>query len=95
MASGIITNIAKKIFLKSLTHLRTGSLEIVCPEDTYCFGQSGVSQEKDPLHAVIAVHDERFFSRALLAGDVGVGEAYMDGDWSTPDMVAVVQSPSM
>jgi len=91
MASGITTNIAKKIFLKSLTHLRTGSLEIVCPEDTYCFGQSGVTQEKDPLHAVIAVHDERFFRRALLAGDVGVGEAYMDGDWSTPDMVAVVR----
>ncbi len=91
MASGIITNIAKKIFLKGLAGLRVGSLEIVCPGDTYSFGQSGASQEKDPLHAVIAVHDERFFRRALLAGDVGVGEAYMDGDWSTPDLVAVVR----
>ena len=63
-----------------------GYLEVVCPEYTYSFGQS-----HDPLHAVIAVHDERFFLRALLAGDVGVGEAYMDGDWSTPDLVAVVR----
>src|SRR5579871_3583675 len=91
MASGITTNIAKKIFLKSLAGLRVGSLEIVCPEDTHCFGQSGASVDKDSPRAVIAVHDERFFLRALLAGDVGIGEAYLDGDWSTPDLVAVVR----
>ncbi len=91
MATGIITNIAKKIFLKSLAGLRVGSLEIVCPEDTYSFGQSRASVQKESLHAVIAVHDERFFLRALLAGDVGIGEAYMDGDWSTPDLIAVVR----
>ncbi len=86
MASRITTNIAKKIFLKTLGGLRVGYLEVVCPEDTYCFGQS-----HHPLHAVMAVHNESFFLRALLAGDVGIGEAYMDGDWSTPDLVAVVQ----
>jgi cyclopropane-fatty-acyl-phospholipid synthase len=86
MASGITTNIAKKIFLKTLAGLQVGYLEVVCPEYTYCFGQS-----HDPLRAVIAVHDEQFFPRALLAGDVGIGEAYMDGDWSTPDLVAVVR----
>lgn len=91
MASGVTTNIAKKVFLKSLTGLRFGSLEIVCPEDTYCFGQSGSDAEKDQLRAVIAVQDERFFTRALLAGDIGVGESYMEGDWSTPDLVAVVR----
>jgi len=88
--------IAKKIFLKSLVGLRSGSLEIVCPEGTSCFGQSRIregqeKEEKDSLHAVVAVHNDRFFLRALLAGDVGIGEAYMDGDWSTPDLVAVVR----
>ncbi len=86
MAGGITKTIAKKIFLKTLDGLQVGYLEVVCPEYTYCFGQS-----YDPLHAVIAVHDERFFQRALLAGDVGIGESYMDGDWSTPDLVAVVR----
>ncbi len=86
MASGITKTIAKKIFLKTLDGLPVGYVEVVCPEYTYCFGQS-----YDPLHAVIAVHDERFFQRALLAGDVGIGESYMDGDWSTPDLVAVVR----
>ena len=79
MASGITTNIAKRIFLKTLAGLRVGYLEVVCPEYTYSFGQS-----HDPLQAVIAVHEERFFLRALLAGHVGIGEAYMDGDWSDP-----------
>jgi cyclopropane-fatty-acyl-phospholipid synthase len=91
MAGGITTTIAKKIFLKTLARLQVGYLEVVCPEYTYCFGKSGGGREKDPLHAVIAVHEERFFRRALLAGDVGIGEAYMDGDWSTPDLVAVVR----
>ncbi|MGC2184292.1 MAG: cyclopropane-fatty-acyl-phospholipid synthase family protein [Terriglobales bacterium] len=86
MASRLVTKLAKKTFLKTLAGLRVGYLEVVCPEDTYCFGQL-----QDPLHAVLAVHDDRFFLRALLAGDVGVGEAYMDGDWSTPDLVAVVR----
>ena len=86
MASRLATNLAKKIFLKTLAGLQGGCLEVVCPDGTYTFGQS-----QDPLHAVVAVHDDRFFLRALLAGDVGVGEAYMDGDWSTPDLVAVVR----
>ena len=86
MASGIAASLAKKIFLKTLAGLRVGCLETVRPEDTYCFGDS-----QHPLHAVVAVHDERFFLHALLAGDVGIGEAYMDGDWSTPDLVAVVR----
>jgi cyclopropane-fatty-acyl-phospholipid synthase len=86
MASAITANLAKKIFLKTLAGLRVGYLEIVCPEGTYSFGQL-----QHPLHAVVAVNNERFFLRALLAGDVGIGEAYMDGDWSTPDLVAVVR----
>lgn len=86
MASGLNAKIAKSIFLKTLAGLRVGSLELVGPEATYRFGA-----QDDALHAVVAVHDDRFFVRALLAGDIGIGEAYMEGDWSTPDLVAVVR----
>ena len=78
--------VAKKIFLKTLAGLRVGGLELVCPEATYQFGDLS-----DPLRAVVAVHDDQFFRHALLAGDIGIGEAYMQGDWSTPDLVAVVR----
>jgi cyclopropane-fatty-acyl-phospholipid synthase len=30
----------------------------------------------------IRVHDDRFFQRVLASGDLGLGESYMDGDWS-------------
>lgn len=37
------------------------------------------------------MHDERTFARALFGGEIGFGEAYMDGDWSSPDPVAVLR----
>jgi cyclopropane-fatty-acyl-phospholipid synthase len=97
MASGVTAKVAKNIFLKTLAGLRVGNLELVCPEATYRFGAPRLDQELDQekdsdlLHAVVAVHDDGFFLRALLAGDIGVGEAYMAGEWSTPDLVAVVR----
>jgi len=86
MGNGLVTNLAKKIFLNTLEHTSGGYLELVCPRETYHFGEP-----HSPLHAVLAVHDERFFQRAVLGGDTGVGEAYVDGDWSTPDLVSMVR----
>jgi cyclopropane-fatty-acyl-phospholipid synthase len=77
---------AKKLFFDSLANLRGGFLEIVCPEETYTFGQAAAE-----LHAMVVVHDERFFMRALTGADIGMGESYMDGDWTTPDLVALVR----
>jgi cyclopropane-fatty-acyl-phospholipid synthase len=77
---------AKKLFFRSLEDIRGGFLEIVCPEETYAFGEPDA-----PLHAMAVIHDERFFVRALTGADVGIGESYMDGDWTTPDLVALVR----
>jgi len=41
--------------------------------------------------AFVDVHDYRFVERALAGGDVGFGEAYIDGDWSTPDLTSVLE----
>jgi len=77
---------AKKLFLKSLENLEHGFLELVCPEATHCFGDP-----RAELRAMAVVHDERFFLRALTGADVGIGESYMDGDWTSPDLVSVVR----
>ena len=76
----------KKLFLKMLQRLRGGRLELVCPDATYEFGDP-----TSDLHARLIVHHERFFARAILHGDMGMGEAYMDGDWSSPDLVLLVR----
>lgn len=77
---------AQGLFLKSLEGLRGGSLEMRCGSRTYSFGEPDA-----PLRASVAVHHPRLFTRALLHGDTGLGEAYMDGDWTSPDPVAVVR----
>ncbi len=77
---------ARRIFLKSLESLPEGFLEIVCHDKTYAFGDPEAS-----LRSLIEVRSDRFFVRALLGGDTGMGESYMDGDWSSPDVVSAVR----
>jgi cyclopropane-fatty-acyl-phospholipid synthase len=81
-----VTNRARKIFFESLRDLRGGFLEIVCPDETFTFGEADAE-----LRAMAVIHDERFFVRALTGADIGMGESYMDGDWTTPDLVALVR----
>src|ERR1700732_3228522 len=81
-----LQNRAKTLFLRSLQNLKGGFLEIVCPDDTYTFGEADAE-----LRAMAVIHDERFFMRALTGADIGIGESYMDGDWTTPDLVSLVR----
>src|SRR5271165_2277671 len=76
----------KTLFLKSLRNIRHGWLEVISGGESWQFGDP-----LSPLRASIFIHDERFFRRAVLGGDVGMGESWMDGDWSSPDLVSVVR----
>ncbi len=40
---------------------------------------------------MVVVHHERFFLRALLGADVGIGESYVDGDWTSPEPADVIR----
>jgi cyclopropane-fatty-acyl-phospholipid synthase len=82
----ILRSTAKKLFLSTLEGLRGGSLELILPDRTLTFGDV-----RSELSTQLLVHRERFFARALLGGDTAIGEAYMDGDWSTPDLVSLMR----
>lgn len=43
------------------------------------------------LHARLVIHRWRFLKRVLVGGDLGFAEAFMDGDWSTPDLTALLE----
>lgn len=77
---------AHKLVLRMLEGLQEGNLELIWKNQTYRFGNPS-----SDLRAVVAVHDERFFERALFSGDIGLGESYMQGEWSSPDLVSVVR----
>ena len=40
--------------------------------------------------AVIRVLRTEFFSKCFWSGDIGFAEAFIDGDWETPDLAAVI-----
>ena len=40
--------------------------------------------------AVLVLHKWRAVRRLMLEGDVGFAESYMDGDWSSPDLTALI-----
>jgi cyclopropane-fatty-acyl-phospholipid synthase len=82
----IFTPTTKKLFLSMLEGIQGGSLELVLPDRTLTFGDG-----QSELSAQLVVHRERFFARALLGGDTAIGEAYMEGDWSTPDLVSLMR----
>ena len=79
------TRWARTVFLSALEGVRGGQLTLECPDRTYAFGSPG------ELDGTLVVRNERFFLRALTGSDIGIGEAFMDGDWTTPDPVPLAR----
>ena len=62
--------------------IRRGSLDVVLPD-----GRRLVFRGTEPgPFATMIVKDYRFAWRALRGGDIGVAEAYLRGEWETPDL---------
>jgi cyclopropane-fatty-acyl-phospholipid synthase len=85
-ASTWLDHQARRVFFAAAAQIRHGHLEIVCPDRTYAFGTPGSGPA-----GMLCVHDERLFRRALTGGDLALGEAFMDGDFSSPDLVALLR----
>ena len=70
-----------------LFRTKSGELTFVLPDGTELLFKT---EGEGPV-ARINVHNFRFVNRALAGGDVAFAESYMDGDWSTPDLTAVLR----
>ena len=80
-------DLALKIISRTLRGIREGFLELHTPDGArHQFGDSSAT-----LRACIDVHDQRFFSRVLWGGNDAAGDSFVDGDWSSPDLVAVIR----
>lgn len=62
-----------------------GRLTIELPDGSRMLYGSGEGPE-----AVMRVNNRDFFRKCALFGDVGFGESYVDGDWDSPDVTAVI-----
>jgi cyclopropane-fatty-acyl-phospholipid synthase len=79
---------SRKLLLRLLDQLDADALELHLPDGSRAnFGAS----TREELPAVIRVRSEEFFRRVLLHGEIGFGEAFMAGDWDSPDVTRVIR----
>ncbi|MEX2551128.1 MAG: cyclopropane-fatty-acyl-phospholipid synthase family protein [Nitriliruptoraceae bacterium] len=78
---------AQHTVAEMLAQLVVGNVEVVLPDGRRrTFGDTG-----SELSSRIHVHDWRFFTRLLHGATVGVGESYMQGEWSSSDLVSLIR----
>lgn len=75
-----------RALLKRLQRIEHGRLTLVTPGGTV-LGFGGISAEPA---VTIAIHDAAVARRLIFGGTIGFGEAYMDGLWDSPDLVALI-----
>jgi cyclopropane-fatty-acyl-phospholipid synthase len=77
----------ESIVLSLLDRMEKGSLHVLLPS-----GQSlTVGNREGNITANIQINNSRFFRRCVLYGDIGFGEAYVDGDWDTDSITDVIK----
>lgn len=75
------------VVMSALERVRRGRLALTLPDgSTRVFGEADT-----PLAATLVVTRAAFFRRVLLWGDVGFGEAYQAGDFTTDDLPALIR----
>ena len=72
--------------LKLLQRLRHGSLTLHFPD-----GQMQRFGGEALPHATLHLNNWNVFSAALKSGDIGFAESFIAGDWTTPDLTALLR----
>ena len=76
----------KNIVMKILSGMNKGELRVTFPDgEVSTFGGADKS-----IIANIRIVNPRFYKRIVLFGDIGFGEAYVDGDWETDSITNVI-----
>jgi cyclopropane-fatty-acyl-phospholipid synthase len=79
--------LCRRFILARLGRIDRGCLQIALPEERRIDCGEVASEPR----ADLMVHDDRFFTRTVRGGDIGLGEAYTDGDWDSSDVARVFE----
>ncbi len=81
-AEPLLAGLAWRLGDAALRRIRVGCLTVVLPDGSrHDYGDRS-SARRGEIH----FHDQRALVRMLTHGETGGGEAYMDGQWSSPDL---------
>lgn len=76
----------RKLVLDRLAKIYRGRLEIY---DRH--GVSNFGHERSGIAGQITVERDRFYRRVALGGSLGAAEAFLDGDWTSPNLTAALR----
>ena len=86
--SGWLDRISRRGLLKILARIELGEILLEDNTEKHSFGQA---TDDFPLAAVVSVHDPLFYRMVLTGGNIGAGESYMAGFWTTDDLTRVIR----
>lgn len=81
------TGFYEKLVLNALSKMTKGSLKITLPDAQ----EIQIGEEQSIVKANIQITDAAFFKNLILYGDIGFGEAYVDGLWETDSITNVIK----
>jgi cyclopropane-fatty-acyl-phospholipid synthase len=82
---------AARSMLKLLGQLKHGVLSLTTPDgQTQRFGAHLAHGQSGDVHASLILRNWNVCAAALKSGDIGFAETYIAGDWSTPDLTALL-----
>jgi cyclopropane-fatty-acyl-phospholipid synthase len=79
-------SLARRLVLPELAKLSKGRLVLRLPEGA----ELVLGDPRATGGARMDVKDENAFRRIMLAADIGLTEGYMEGEWDSPDLVALI-----
>ena len=83
-----LQTLARRVCLRLLANIQFGSLVIHDGGEAFHFG---TTDDPTQAHAEVHVHDRTLYRMMLSGGSIASGEAYMQGLWTSPNLVAVMQ----
>ena len=76
----------QQLVFRQLRQMHFGRLKLTLPDgQTYSFGD-GIN----PVYASVSITHKDFFKKLILFGDIGFGEAYVEGLWETDNITLVI-----
>ncbi len=96
LARGDKSSAARHAVLGAFAAMSRGHLVIELPDGTVheqgsrADALTRTSPLGIPAHAQLRVRREAFFKKCFWSGDIGFAESFIDGDWETPDLAAVI-----
>lgn len=88
-SASFMVKLARTLVHKQLAHLHTGCIIVVEGRERIHFGEHNV--EQNTLRAELHIEDPACYLDILTGGSIGAAEAYMSGDWRSPDLTALVR----